>query len=60
MKSVRGMNPAIISLSFVLWVYVFGGFIGTIIALPLTQLIMIYTDHLILYSKKKIKNLETD
>ena len=60
MKSVSGMNPAIISLSFVLWIYVFGGFIGTVIALPLTQLIMIYTDHLILYSKKKIKTLETD
>jgi predicted PurR-regulated permease PerM len=60
MKSVNGMNPAIMALSFVLWVYIFGGFIGTVIALPLTRLIMIYADHLISYSKNKIKVLETD
>ena len=55
MKSVSGMNPAIVFLSFSLWVYVFGGFTGTIIALPLTQLIMIYADRLILYSQDKKK-----
>ncbi len=57
MKSVNGMNPAIMILSFTLWIFVFGGFAGTIIALPLTQLIMIYMDRLMLYSKEKRKVL---
>jgi len=56
MKSVSGMNPAIILLSFTLWIYVFGGFIGTIVALPLTQLLMIFVDRLLLINlKEKIK-----
>ena len=48
MKSVNGMNSAIMLLSFTLWIYVFGGFTGTIIALPLTQLIMIFMDRIFL------------
>ena len=52
MKSVNGMNPAIIVLSFALWIPIFGGFNGTILALPLTQLILIYFDRIILYSHK--------
>ncbi len=52
MKSVNGMNPAIMFLSFVLWIYIFGGFTGTVIALPLTQLIMICVGRIVLYSKK--------
>lgn len=52
MKCVNGMNPAIILLSFTLWIYVFGSFTGTIVALPLTQLILIYFDKIILYSRK--------
>jgi len=56
MKSVSGMNPAIMLLSFTLWIYVFGGFLGTIVALPLTQLVMIILDRLLLTSvKEKIK-----
>jgi len=56
MKSVSGLNPAIMLLSFTLWIYVFGGFIGTIVALPLTQLLIIFVDRLLLTSlKKKIK-----
>ncbi len=58
MNSVNGMNPAIMVLSFVLWVYVFGGFIGTIIALPFTQLIMIYLDKLMSYRAKGEKNIQ--
>ncbi len=54
MKSVKGMNSAIMLLSFTLWIFVFGGFTGTIIALPLTQLILIYMDRLLLYSKQKL------
>ena len=53
MKSVSVMNPAIMFLSFALWIYIFGGFTGTLIALPLTQLIMVYMDWLMLYSKEK-------
>jgi predicted PurR-regulated permease PerM len=53
MKSVKGMNSAIVLLSFTLWIYVFGAFTGTIIALPLTQLILIYLDRLLLYSQDK-------
>jgi len=56
MKSVKGMNSAIILVSFTLWIFVFGGFTGTIIALPLTQLILIYMDRLLLFSKDKLNN----
>jgi predicted PurR-regulated permease PerM len=52
MKCVNGMNPAIILLSFTLWISIFGSFTGTILALPLTQLILIYFDKVVLYSRK--------
>ena len=55
MKSVNGMNPAIIVLSFALWIPIFGGFNGTILALPLTQLVLIYLDRVLLYSSDKAK-----
>lgn len=51
MKSVNSMNPAVVMLSFTLWIFIFGGFIGTIIALPMTQLILIFLDRMILYSR---------
>jgi predicted PurR-regulated permease PerM len=57
MKSVNGMNPAVMLLAFTLWISIFGGFIGTIIALPLTQLIMVYVDRLLMYSKESRKAL---
>jgi len=41
MKQQMGLNPAIIFLSLTLWAYVLG-FIGLIIALPLTTLIISY------------------
>ena len=41
MKSAMGLNPAIVFLSLSLWAYVLG-FIGLIIALPLTTLIISY------------------
>ena len=47
MKSVNGMNSAITILAFALWIYVFGDFVGTVVALPLTQFIMVYLDHYI-------------
>jgi len=55
MKSVNGMNSAIALLSFTLWIAIFGGFMGTVIALPLTQLIMIYMGRLLLNAKEKEK-----
>ncbi|MFT6844901.1 MAG: putative PurR-regulated permease PerM [Flavobacteriales bacterium] len=57
MKSVSGMNPAVIILAFAFWIYIFGGFTGTLIALPLTQLIMIYMDRLLIYSKEKSETM---
>lgn len=53
MKSVNGMNPAVMVLSFTLWISIFGGFTGTILALPLTQLILIFTDRMLLSKSKK-------
>ena len=51
MKSVNGMNPAIRLLSFTLWIFVFGGFVGTIVALPLTQIILISFNRIMSDSK---------
>ena len=53
MKSVNGMNSAVMLLSFTLWISIFGGFIGTIIALPLTQLILIFIERNWLHKKQK-------
>ena len=63
MKSQMGLNPAIIFLSLSLWVYVLG-FIGLIIGLPLTTLIISYYCEFVLHQpnplhkskKKKIKD----
>lgn len=52
MKSVNGMNPAIILLSFTFWISIFGGFTGTLLALPLTRLVLIYLDKIF---QKQIK-----
>ena len=59
MKNQMGLNPAIIFLSLSLWVYVMG-FIGLIIGLPLTTLIISYYCEFVLHqpnplnkSKKK-------
>lgn len=59
MKSQMGLNPAIIFLSLSLWVYIMG-FIGLIIGLPLTTLIISYYCEFVLHqpnplhkSKKK-------
>ena len=59
MKNQMGLNPAIIFLSLSLWVYVLG-FIGLIIGLPLTTLIISYYCEYVLHqpnplhkSKKK-------
>ncbi|MBR1803632.1 MAG: AI-2E family transporter [Muribaculaceae bacterium] len=48
MKSAMGLNPAIVFLSLSLWAYVLG-FIGLIIALPLTTLIISYYSEYVLH-----------
>ncbi|PIE77469.1 MAG: hypothetical protein CSA15_12875, partial [Candidatus Delongbacteria bacterium] len=53
MKSVRGMNPAITILAFAIWTTIFGDFVGTVIALPLTQIIMIYGKSMIMYLEEE-------
>ena len=66
MKSQMGLNPAIIFLSLSLWVYVLG-FIGLIIGLPLTTLIISYYCEFVLHQpnplrktkKKEIKDNKT-
>ncbi|MBO4871298.1 MAG: AI-2E family transporter [Muribaculaceae bacterium] len=62
MKSAMGLNPAIVFLSLSLWAYVLG-FIGLIIALPLTTLIISYYCEYVLHipydptgNKKKKKD----
>lgn len=58
MKQQMGLNPAIVFLSLSIWGYVLG-FVGLIIALPLTTLIISYYSEYVLhkpnplYSKKK-------
>ena len=65
MKNQMGLNPAIIFLSLSLWVYVMG-FIGLIIGLPLTTLIISYYCEFVLHQpnplhkskkKKEIPNI---
>lgn len=66
MKNQMGLNPAIIFLSLSLWVYVLG-FIGLIIGLPLTTLIISYYCEFVLHQpnplhkskKKEIKDSKT-
>ena len=66
MKSQMGLNPAIIFLSLSLWVYVMG-FIGLIIGLPLTTLIISYYCEFVLHQpnplqkgkKKEVKDKKT-
>lgn len=66
MKSQMGLNPAIIFLSLSLWVYVMG-FIGLIIGLPLTTLIISYYCEFVLHQpnplhktvKKEIKDIKS-
>ena len=62
MKNQMGLNPAIIFLSLSLWVYVMG-FIGLIIGLPLTTLIISYYCEYVLHQPNplhKNKNKKTN
>ena len=52
MKDFNGLNPAIMIVSFAVWTHLFGVMFGTLIALPLTTLVLIYIDQLLLHTKK--------
>ncbi|UKN00398.1 AI-2E family transporter [Paracrocinitomix mangrovi] len=52
MKDYNGLNPAIMILSFALWSHLFGTVLGTLIALPLTTVILIYIDRLLVHTKE--------
>lgn len=51
MKGVSNMNPAIMMVSFAVWAYIFGT-IGVFLALPLTTLLLIYLDKVLLARKE--------
>lgn len=52
MKGVANMNPAIMMVSLAVWGYVFGT-IGFFLALPLSTLILIYLDKVLLANQEK-------
>ena len=57
MKNQMGLNPAIIFLSLSLWVYVMG-FIGLIIGLPLTTLIISYYCEFVLHQPNPLHKIK--
>ena len=57
MKNQMGLNPAIIFLSLSLWVYVLG-FIGLIIGLPLTTLIISYYCEFVLHQPNPLHKVK--
>lgn len=52
MKKYNGLNPAIMIVSFAIWSHLFGVVFGTLIALPMTSIVLIYLDQLLLHTKK--------
>lgn len=52
MKDFNGLNPAIMIVSFAVWTHLFGVMFGTLIALPLTTVVLIYIDQILLHTKK--------
>jgi len=53
MKGVSSMNPAIMMISIAVWSYLLGTF-GLLIALPLTSIILSYTNQILLYRRNEI------
>ena len=58
MKDFNGLNPAIMIVSFAIWTHVFGSTFGILIALPLTTVMLIYLDRLLIYMKKNVLEAE--
>jgi predicted PurR-regulated permease PerM len=55
MGKFMGLNPAVIFLSLSLWAYLLG-FIGLIIALPLTTLLISYYDQYVIHDGERNSN----
>jgi predicted PurR-regulated permease PerM len=53
MKEANSMNPAILMISVAIWTYLLG-FVGSVLAIPLTSFILIYIDKLLLKRKGSI------
>jgi predicted PurR-regulated permease PerM len=53
MKGVSAMNPSIMLISLAVWSHVFGTF-GLLIALPLTTVLLIYLDRILLKRKELV------
>lgn len=53
MEGISSLNPAIFALFIAIWIYIFGGIVGTFIALPLTTALLIYMDRLLLFWKQQ-------
>lgn len=60
MEDIDGINPAIFILFAGIWSHIFGGVVGTFIALPLTSIALIYADRLIMYWKSQQEIIEGD
>jgi predicted PurR-regulated permease PerM len=58
MEHKSGINPAILAVSFAIWTHIFGTVIGGLIALPLTTIMLIYLDRLLLYLKEHYRREE--
>ncbi|MFT5777623.1 MAG: putative PurR-regulated permease PerM [Crocinitomicaceae bacterium] len=58
MKGVSSMNPAIMMLSYILWSYIFGATTGILIALPLSTLLLLYMDKILLYLRDEYQTEE--
>ena len=54
MKGVSSMNPAIMMVSLSVWSYIFGT-IGLLIALPLTTVLLVYLDRILLQRREKLE-----
>lgn len=53
MTEASAMNPAIMMLGFSIWGYLLG-FTGIVLAIPLTNLILIYLDKVLMYRKRQL------
>lgn len=60
MEEISSINPAIFMVFAGIWTHLFGGIIGTFIALPLTTALLIYADRLLLYWKKQREVVERE
>lgn len=60
MEEISGVNPAILILFTAIWTYLLGGLAGTFLTLPLTTVVLIYADRLLLYWKDQREAAQTE